>query len=125
MLLNQHVKTEVTQVRGIDSNIQKRLGFPSTLDTERKARVLRGMSRHLCGLWQSGLRIAVPRIDGACTLEESLNKQVGNMFQPGDTWLSSLVAQEPRVDTWTEEPGQLGGATCVPSGMESHFPELF
>ena len=122
MLLNLHDKTEVTQVRRIDSNIQRRLGFPSTLDTERKARVLRGMSRHLCGLWQSGLRTAVPR---ACTLEESLNKQVGNMFQPGDTWLSSLVAQEPRVDTCTEEPGQRGEATCAPSGMESHFPELF
>lgn len=26
MVLNQHVKTEVTQVRGIDSNIQRRLG---------------------------------------------------------------------------------------------------
>lgn len=60
MLLNQHVKTEVTQVRGIDSNIQRRLG-----SEERKAGVFRGMSKHLCVLWQSELRTTVPRIDEA------------------------------------------------------------
>ena len=43
---------------------------PSTLDTERKAGVLSGMSKHLCVLWQSELRTTVPRVDGACTLEE-------------------------------------------------------
>ena len=67
----------------------------------------------------------MPRIDGACTLEEALNKQVGKMFQPGDTWLSSLAAQEPHVDTWTEEPGQQGETTCAARGMEPHFPGLF